>query len=146
MSFSLWQIILTGIAVGVLYFLLTYLIGHYVIESLYCGSNVNVENCSNSTNIAGNIATILSGTVGLGVMIGLRVLRPIIVAVATAVLLWGLSAWTAGLSWGEALLWSALLYALSYVLFAWICRYNRTMPIIIVAIIISVVARIFTSV
>lgn len=145
MSFSLWQIVLTGASVGALYFLLTYLIGHYVIESLYCGSNLNSANCSNSIGIAGNIATILAGTIGLGVMISLRVVRPIIVAVSTALLLWGLSVWTAGLDWGEVVLWSTALYAVSYVLFAWICRYNQTMPIIIVAILISVIARIVIS-
>jgi hypothetical protein len=145
MSFSLWQIALTGAAVGALYFILTYLIGHFVIESLYCGTNINVQNCTNSTSIAGNIATVLAGTVGLGVLISLRVLRPIIVVVATALLLWGLSVWTAGLSWGEVVLSSAVLYALSYVLFSWICRYNQTMPIIIVSILVSVVARIVIS-
>lgn len=142
MSFSLWQIAATGAAIGALYFLLTYLIGHFVIDALYCGANINIANCSNSLSISGNIATILAGTVGLGILISLRVLRPIVVVVSSALLLWGLSVWTNGLGWGEVILWSTLLYTLSYVLFAWLCRYNQTMPVIIVAILISVVARI----
>lgn len=145
MSFSLWQIMLTGAAIGALYFILTFLISHFVIEALYCGSSVNVTNCSNSISISGNIATILAGTVGLGVLISLRVLRPIIVVVASALLLWGLSVWTNGLSWGEELLYSVVLYTLAYVLFSWICRYNQTMPIVIISILISVVARIVVT-
>jgi hypothetical protein len=145
MSFSWWQIALTGAAVGALYFIMTYLVGHFLIEPLYCGSNLNVVNCSNSTSISGNIATIIIAAVGLGIMVSLRVVRPIIVAVATGLLLWGLSVWTAGLGWGEIVAWCALLYGLSYVTFAWICRYNQTMPIIIISILVSVVARIVIS-
>lgn len=142
MSFSWWQIALTGVGTGALFFILTYLIGHFVIEPIYCGSSLDAANCANSVGISGNIATILAGTVGLGVMVSLRVIRPIVVAVATAILLWGLSVWTNGLGWGEVVGWSALLYGLAYVLFAWICRYNETLPVIIVAILVSVVARI----
>jgi hypothetical protein len=145
MSFSWWQIALTGVAIGALYFLLTYLIGHFIIEPLYCGSAVNATACANAGQISGNIATILVGTVGLGVMVSLRVVRPIVVALATAVLLWGLSVWTVGLSWSEVVAWSSLLYGLSYVLFAWICRYNQTIPVIVVSILVSVVARIVVT-
>ncbi len=145
MSFSWLQIALTGAGIGALYFILTFLIGHFIIEPLYCGTSVNAANCTNSVGISGNIATILVGTIGLGIMVSLRVVRSIIVAIATGILLWGLSVWTNGLGWGEVVLWSALLYGLSYVLFAWICRYNETMPVIIVAILISVVARIVVT-
>lgn len=142
MSFSWWQILVTGIGVGALYFILTFLIERFVIDVLYCGSSFDAANCSNSIGIAGNIATILVGTIGLGIMVSLRVVRPIIVVIGTAVSLWGLSVWTVGLGWGEIVALSALLYGLSYVLIAWICRYNETIPVIIVAILIAVMARI----
>lgn len=145
MSFSWWQIAITGAAIGALYFILTFLIGQFIIDRLYCGATLSVANCTNSVGISGNISTILVGTIGLGIMVSLRVVRPIIVAVMSAILLWGLSIWTAGLSWGEVVLWSSLLYALSYVAFAWICRYNQTMPVIIISILVSVVARIVIS-
>ncbi|TAL14709.1 hypothetical protein EPN95_02010 [Patescibacteria group bacterium] len=145
MSFSWWQIAVTGLAVGALYYILTFLIGQFIIDPLYCGASLNAANCSNSVGISGNIATILVGTIGLGIMVSLRVVRPIIVAAMTAILLWGLSVWTSGLSWGEIVLWSSLLYGLAYVAFAWICRYNQTMPVIIISILVSVVARIVVS-
>lgn len=145
MSFSWRQIALTGVGIGALFFILTFLVGHFIIEPLYCGTSLNVASCSTSVGISGNIATILAGTVGLGIMVSLRVIRPIIVAIATAILLWGLSTWTVGLGWGEAVGWSALLYGLSYLLFAWICRYSQTVPVIIVVILVSVVARIVVT-
>lgn len=145
MSFSWWQIAVTGLAVGALYFILTALISQFIIDPLYCGASLNVANCSNSIGISGNIATILVGTIGLGIMVSLRVVRPIIVAVMSAILLWGLSVWTSGLSWGEIVASSAILYAMGYVAFAWISRYNETMPVIIVSILVSVVARIVIS-
>jgi hypothetical protein len=142
MSFSWWQIALTGVAIGALYFILTALVGHFVIEALYCGASFNAANCSNSISLSGNIATILVGTIGLGVMVSLRIVRPIIVAIAAGVSLWGLSVWTVGLGWGEIVVLSSILYGLSYVVFAWICRYNETIPVIIVSILIAVMARI----
>lgn len=145
MSFSWWQILLTGAATGVLYVVLTYLIGHFIIEALYCGPSLNVENCTNSLGTAGNIAAILVGTIGLGVMVSLRVVRPLVVVIATAITLWGLSLWTEGLAWGEIVAWSALLYALAYALFAWLCRFNATIPVVFVSLVIAVIARIVVT-
>lgn len=144
-SFSWWQIALTGAAIGALYFLLTSLIGRFFIDPLYCKTAVEAAACANSVSISGNIASILVATVGLGVLVSLRVFRPIIVVGATAILLWGLSAWTVGLGWGEIVAWSALVYALAYVLFSWICRYSRTVSVVVVSLLVSVVARIVTS-
>jgi len=74
-----------------------------------------------------------------------RVAKPIIVAVASAVLLWGLANWTSGLAWQEVLGWGVLLYAISYVLFAWISRYNEIIPVMIISLLVSVIARIVIS-
>jgi hypothetical protein len=142
MSFSWWQIAATGLGIGALYFILTSLIGHFVIDALYCGSSLNAANCSNSVSLSGNIATILVGTIGLGIMVSLRVVRPIIVAILAAISLWGLSVWTVGMSWGEVVIVSAILYAIAYLVFAWICRYTETIPVIIVSILVAVMARI----
>jgi len=142
MSFSWWQIALTGVGIGALYVILTFLIERFVIEGLYCGSSFDAASCSNAIGISGNIATILVGTIGLGIMVSLRVVRPIIVAIVAAVSLWGLSVWTSGLGWGEIVAVSAVLYGLSYVLIAWVCRYNETIPVVIVALLVAVMARI----
>ena len=141
-SYSWWMVALTGVAVGVLYWLLTIATGHFIVDPLFCSGSANAAACSNSVGIAGNVAGILVATVGLGVLVRLQVPRPLIVAVSTAIVLWGLSGWTEGLGWAEIVAWSSILYGLSYVLFSWISRYTRSVPVLVTAVAIIVVARI----
>ncbi len=137
-----WRIALIGAAVGILYWTLSFLVSHYIIDQLFCHSSVDALACSNSVNLAGNIATILVATIGLAVLVGLRVLRPLVIAAATAIVLWGLAGWTDGFAWGEIAFWSALLYSLSYVLFSWISRYSRSIPVLIAVVAVVAIARI----
>lgn len=142
MSYSWWRIALIGGAIGVLYWALAFLVAHFVIDPLFCRSSVNAAACSNSVGLSGNIATILVATIGLTVLVKLRVMRPLIIAAAAAIVLWGLAGWTNGLAWGEVAAWSVLLYGLSYLLFSWISRYGRSIPVLIAVAIVVLVARI----
>jgi hypothetical protein len=137
-----WHIALVGIGVGVIYWGLTVIIGQFVIDPLFCRASVNAIACTQSVSIAGNVSTILAATIGLGVLVRLRAYRPIIIAVASAVLLWGLAGWTDALVWGEVLAWSTLSYGLSYVLFSWMSRYSRTVVVMVAVAIVLIVGRI----
>jgi hypothetical protein len=145
-SYSWWRVALIGGAIGVIYWALTFLVGHFIIDPMFCRSSVNAAACSNSVELSGNIAGILVATLGLAVLVWLKVLRPLVVAVATAIVLWGLAGWTAGLAWGEVALWSVLLYGLSYVLFSWMSRYGRSVPVLIAVAVTVVIARIVLAV
>jgi hypothetical protein len=125
-SYSLWRTALVGVVLGVVYWGLTAFIGRFV----------------DSTNISGDIATILIATIGIIVMLRLRIAQPLIIAVATGAALWGLARWTSGLAWGEVAAWSALLYGLAYILFSWIARYARIVPVLIIIVLIVIVLRI----
>lgn len=142
LSYSWWMIALIGAAMGVLYWALTLLVGHFIVDPLSCNDAVDASTCANSLEISGNVAGILVATIGLGVLVRLRVLRPLIVAIATAVALWGLAGWTDGLGWAEVVAWSVLLYALCYVLFSWISRYARSVPVLVAVAGIVIIARI----
>lgn len=131
-----------GAGLGIVFWLLTLLLGHYVIEPLACRDITNAGLCLNSTELAGNIAAILTAAAGIIILVRTGVFRPIILAVATAVLLWSLAGLTLGLFWGEALLWSILLYAFSYGLFAWIARYPRLWVSIAISVLIVLIIRI----
>ena len=95
-SYSLWQTALVGVVLGMVYWGLTAFIGRFV----------------DSTNISGDIATILIATIGII------------------------------LAWGEVAAWSALLYGLAYILFSWIARYARIVPVLITIVVIVIVLRI----
>ena len=71
-----------------------------------------------------------------------RLPRPLLITVASAVLLWDLAGWLTGLSWLESILYSVLLYALSYVMFSWFARYSRTVPVVIFTVFAVIIIRI----
>ena len=137
-----WRLALIGVGLGLVYWILTYLIGHYIIDQLFCSNSANAIACTNSVGISGNIADVLVATIGLGVMVRLGIFRPIIIAASTAVMLWGLASWTDGLFWLEAIGWSVLLFGLCYLLFSWIGRYSRSVPVLIATVILLIIARI----
>jgi len=142
LMYSIWRMTLIGGFLGSLYWLVTILVSRYIVDPIYCGTSFDANVCSGSIGMSGDIATIIVATVGLGLLVRYAVVRPIIVAVASALALWSLSRWTEGLSWYEALLWSVILYGLSYVLFSWIGRYNRTIIVATSIMIVLIVLRI----
>lgn len=141
-SYVWWKVGLTGVVVGVLWWLLSYIGLHLIIDPFLCKSSVDVSACSDPIGLASNIATILAGSIGLGVIIRQRIFRPIIVALASAVTLWGLGAWVDGLSIREIIAWSALLYGLAYLLYSWISRYALSVPVMLAVACVIIITRI----
>lgn len=141
-----WQpwvrVIVIGLAIGFVAWVLTSLLARYVIEPLTCRDVANAAMCLNAVPVAGNVAAIIAGLLGTLVLVRMGIARPIVLAIASAALLWDVAAWTAGLHWFETILWTILLYALSYLLFAWIARYARLWVVLAVSILIVVIIRI----
>jgi len=125
-SYSLWQNALVGVLLGIIYWFLMTLIGYYI----------------KSTNISGDIITIIVAILGTVVMLRLHMAQPLIIAVATGASLWGISGWTSGLVWWETVAWIVLLYGLDYVFFSWVARYARALPVLITMIFVIIVVRI----
>jgi hypothetical protein len=121
-----WHIILIGAFLGV----------------LYCGLTSYLSKFIGLTSVAGDISTIIIATIGIILMLNLGMARPLLVAVASAISLWGLSKLTDGLGWLELLIWSALIYGLAYLLFSWLTRYKKIIPVLITAIIVVIIVRI----
>ena len=138
-------IIGVGAAVGLAYWVMTILLGRYIVEPLACREVATAATCVGAFGLAGKIASVILATIALLVMIRVSLFRPIIIAVAAAVLLWDLSVWTTGLFWAEALAWSVVLYALSYALFGWIARQFSVIVAIIIAVVLAIGIRVATS-
>jgi len=128
-SYSLWRIALVGAVMGAIYWGLTALLNRFI----------------NSISISGDIATILIATLGIMVMLRLRIAQPLVIAIATGATLWGLAQWSNGLAWGEIIGWSALLYGLSYAIYSWISRYARALPVLFIIAIIVIATRIIIA-
>lgn len=131
-----------GGALGLIFWILTSLLANYVIEPLACRDLTNASVCSNASSLSGNIATIFTGLIGVIVMVRMGIYRPIILAIASAALLWNLAALTQGLHWAETIAWSIASYALTYGLFAWIARYALLWAVIVLSVLIVLIVRI----
>jgi hypothetical protein len=142
-TWMMWgRTIILGALMGLIFWLVTVLVGRYAVEPLVCRQVVDAAMCTNATSLAGNISAVLVAALAIIAMVRIGVARPIIIAAATAAVLWNLSTWTMGLFWVEAIIWSVLLYALSYALFAWITRYVTLWVTIVISLVIVVIIRI----
>jgi len=124
--YSVRRIALVGVILGVFYWVIVSLLGVFVDSAIVCG----------------DIATILVATLGVIIMLRLRMSQPLIVALASGLSLWGLASWTSGLLWIEIIAWNILLYGLAYTLFSWVSRYNRVVPVLMVITLIIIAVRI----
>lgn len=143
--YPFFKITLIGIFIGSIYWLVAKFVEMFVIEPLFCGQTTGSLICIDSIGVSGDIATILIATIGLIMMVYLRMYYPLIIAMATGFILWGLSRWTDGLPIAEIILCDVILYAVSYNLFSWITRYFRITPIIMTTIFVIGVARVILS-
>ena len=125
-SYSLWKNLLIGIILGLLYYSLVIILGNYI----------------KTASVSGGIATIIVATVGILVMARLYMPQALLINIAVGASLWGLNEWTSGLAWYEILGFGVLLYGLVYVLFSWVARFTKVIPVIIAMVVIVVAARI----
>lgn len=125
-SYHVWKIAIIGAALGLAYWVLSVFISGY----------------TSSIDIAANVATIIVATAGVVILVKMRTSRPLLIALASALSLWGLSSLTDGLIRYEAIAWSLLLYSLAYTLFSWISRYSKVILVITAIIAAVVIVRI----
>lgn len=128
-----------GVLLGLVFWGLTILLSKFMVEPLFC--QATVSSCLAATGVAGDISTIIVATIGIVIMVALKMARPLIVTVSTAVSLWGLAMLTSEFGWIEAALWSAWLYMLAYIVFSWVARYLLLKPVIVTMIVIVIMAR-----
>lgn len=134
-------IVYVGLGAGLLWWVLTSLLRHYIVEPLACRDLSAATACVNSLEVSGNIAAILVAAVGVFALIRVLQPRPIIIAVATLAVLWGIGGFMAGLAWAPVFLWSLFFYAVAYSLFSLVARIATSWIAFTVAIVIVVGAR-----
>lgn len=130
-----------GLGMGVAWWVLTALIRRYVVETLACRDLSAATTCVNALSVSGAIAAIVIAVLGTIALIRWAQPRPIVVSLATLVVLWGLGGLESGLSWYGALAGSVVLYGLSYTLFSLVTRIRGMLLSIIVALLLSVGIR-----
>lgn len=137
--------IYAGLGLGVIWCVFSWLITQYIVNPLACRNLSSAETCANSVAVGGNIALILVAVLGVLVLVRLFQARPIIVVTATTIVLWGLAGLTEGLAWYWGLLAAALLFGISYALFALIVRIRSLGAAVAIALIVSVGIRLLLT-
>jgi hypothetical protein len=142
-SFPVVKVLALGVFSGILFFIISFLFERYLLRASSCidGS----VSCGESIRVAGDIASIVVALFGVIFMIKLRMIQPLIVAVTTAAVLWGLASWTFGLPLWEVIGWSLITYVVSYLLFSWVVRYDRLWPVLISILIIVMIIRVLVN-
>lgn len=141
-SYSIKAMALLGFLLGLLFWLLNLGVAKLIIDPIFCGSKTFSDACVNSVSMSSDIATILVAALAVVLMINLKMVRPLIISVSSAAVLWGLAVWTHDLMWLEAIAWSVVLYAIAYILFSWIARYLLIKPVLVAMVAIIILARI----
>jgi len=131
------QVLLLGLAAGLVAASATLLFSAFVFKTLPCVS----ETCGTGGQYAAVLASIISGAAALFWLMRLQVFRPLLVVLAVTVGLWGISLYTLGMPWYAVLAISAGLHAVAYGLFAWISRLRQFWIVIFLTILIVVGLR-----
>lgn len=121
------------------------LLNRFVVEPLACRDLATASACVDSFGLAGSIAAVLAALLGVVLLVRAFQPRPIIIASATAVLLWDLGTLMSGLSWWATLLWGIFLYVACYVLFSLTSRLRAIIPALAVTLIVIVAIRLLLS-
>lgn len=135
------SVLVAGLLLGAIAYGLTLLLDRAVLNPIFCQNNDTLQVCLNTERIAANMATVLVSVAGMFALLQLGVYRPLLIAAAAAVLLWGSTAWLQA-NWLEEILWSIGLYGLVYTALVWLSRIRNFVIALIAIVIVVVAARI----
>lgn len=130
-----------GAGVGLAGWLLSLLVQNFFVIPVFCRSADDFGVCASGGTIAWAIAFVIVGVVSVFALVRTTVYRPLLVVLAAFVALWGIAPWLAPLAWYWALLWSTILFALAYALFAWLATIERFLYSFIATALVVVLVR-----
>ena len=143
---KLINIFISGLLVGVVTYALYVLLERFVFDPVLCRESVALARCETKDEFAGGVALLLGSMLGLVLLVRELVYRPIMALVGVVVSLWGLFALVAVLPWFVALLITALLFGLAYVLFSWLVQPSSLFLSLAIVTIAAVAVRVAMNV
>lgn len=135
------NVLFVGLGVGIVMWLLQLVLSKYVYGPIMCHDSLQAS-CSSVENYANTTAAFLATAGGLVALVRLRVYRPLLVAIAALIAIWGVSRITEGMTWPAALATYAVLNAAIYGLFTWLARIRSFLLSVILIVIALVLIRI----
>lgn len=133
------RVLVLGAFVGLITWGLYFVLETYVLRAIMCQDGQTVG-CA-ASNYAEVIAVILASGIGLLGLVKSGIFRPLLVVLATVISLWGVFGVMSILPWYLVGLYITLLYAISYLLFAWLARVRSFVAVVILSIAVVAVVR-----
>lgn len=140
------KIVLIGLAMGLVWWVLTAVLKQYVIEPTACRNLSSATACVDSFGVSGNIAMVIVAVIATFVLVRFVLHRPIIISVGSAILLWGIGSMLSGLLGYVTLLWALFLFTVSYSLFSLVARIQWLWVSLAVMLVIVVGVRLLLAV
>lgn len=137
--------LLIGALTGAIGWLINIFLQSYFIEPVFCASPDTSSVCTNGSVIAWTLAHVLVIGASVVAMVSAVIYRPLLVALATFVTVWGIHGWLDGLEWWSATLWQMLIFALAYGAFAWIARTVQFWAAAVITVAVVVLCRLALS-
>lgn len=140
------SVAVVGLAVGVITWVAATLLERFVFSAVMCRDDA-ATNCANAESYALIVAMILGGVSALIALVQARIYRPLLVVIAVTAALWAFAgALDLGdIAWYLSLPITAVLFALSYALFAWVARLRSFVLSVVLSIVLVVAIRLTLS-
>ncbi len=138
---TLVRVALLGLGLGVAAWGLAMLLNKFAVMPLFCHNQPRAGVCADPQDSAGDIALVLTAVAGVLGLVRLGIYRPMLVAIAVAVCVWGLFGWLDGIVWYESLGWAALIFTAAYALFTWLVRPRNFVLALAILVVVIGLAR-----
>lgn len=136
------RVALLGLGLGAVTWVLTFLVSKFATGPMFCPGG---GTCETGDAIAGNITLVLASIAGMLALVRLGVYRPMLIVIAAALTLWNIGGWLSGIVWYEAIGWSALIYMVAYVTYAWLVRLRNFVIVLVVLAVLIIFVRYISS-
>ena len=135
-----FKVIIAALMSGVAVWVLTLSFDKLMISQVFCGAGRDIAMCVNSLRYSSYIALILVAILLIPILLVTGIKRPLLVAIAATISLWGVAMWTGGV-WLISLLWTVVAFMLVYATLVWVNRIRGNGAAVLLLAIVTVVAQ-----
>lgn len=137
------RVFAVGAVVGALSTAIFLILNQYVFGAALCRSGV--EGCANAPTYSTIITVVIGIILGVVVLAKVGTYRPLPVAIAVGIAMWGIFGLMSGAAWYWNLLVGAILFGIAYAGFAWIARVRSFIISVIALIAATIIVRLVIS-
>lgn len=134
-------VLLSGVITGAIVAVGYYLLQNLVFSAVMCREGASAS-CGDAPVYAMTVSMIIGGLAGLIILAQARVYRPLLIVIAAAIMMWSFHTLIGDMIWYWGLIVMAVLFGLTYTLFAWIARLRSFVAAVVVIAITVVLLRI----